>query len=361
MVWYRSHTLCLLVNLGSYRPVRAEVVQLLVFCHVARLGSFTKAAAELSLTQPAVSAQVARLEHRLRTRLVDRIGRSFYLTEAGRVLYSYAQQVDQLCSLLDEAEQAVSELDSELSAKLSIGASTTISIYMLPQLLAEFRRLHPKVEFALAVDTSKGILAELVNNMFDFALLEGPADAPGVEFEHFMWDELYLIVARGHPWALRAEEGVDIQELSQEPFISHRRNSGVQTAIQRELTRHGVEIVPSMVIDNIEVVKKSVEVGLGVSILSKLVLQREIQGGTLAVVPIRGASFRRELRIATLRGKHLSRTVLAFLAFFKEAAAAMYPAAPADPSRSRGQAEKVAPSPLGLMPGGIQRRARELL
>jgi DNA-binding transcriptional LysR family regulator len=118
---------------------------------------------------------------------------------------------------------------------------------------------------------------------------------------------------------------VDVQELSREPFISHRQGSGVETAIQRELTRHGVEIVPSMVIDNIEVVKKSVEVGLGISILSKLVLQREIHGGTLVEVPIRGASFRRELRIATLRGKYLSRTVRAFLSFFKQETASRHP------------------------------------
>ncbi len=305
--------------------MRSEVDQLLVFCRVVRLGSFTRAAEELCLTQPAVSAQVARLEQRLRARLLDRLGRSFYLTEAGRVLYSYAQQVERLCGLLDEAEQAVSELDAEFSGKLSIGASTTISIYMLPPLLAEFRHLHPKVKFALAADTSRGIMAEMVNNAYDFALLEGPVDAPGVDFEGFWCDELHLIVARGHPWASRTKGGVDIEDLAREPFISHREGSGVQTAIQRELTRHKVHIVPSMVIDNIEVVKKSVEVGLGVSILSKLVMQREIEGGALVVVPVRGASFTRSFRIATLRGKHLSRTVRAFLSFFKEEIAARHP------------------------------------
>ncbi|MCL4369900.1 MAG: LysR substrate-binding domain-containing protein, partial [Chloroflexi bacterium] len=270
--------------------MRSEVDQLLVFCRVARLRSFTKAAEELCLTQPAVSAQVARLEKRLKTKLIDRLGRYIYLTEAGRLLYSYAQQVERLCTLLEEAEQAVSELETELSGKLAVGASTTIAIYMLPPLLAEFKRLHPKVEFALAVGTSRGIMAELVNNTHDFALLEGPIDMPGVHFEHFWFDVLHLIVARSHRWAKRTKEGVAIEELAQEPFISHRQGSGVQTAIQRELTRHGVQIVPSMVIDNIEVVKKSVEAGLGVSILSKLVLQREIEGGTLVVVPVRDAS-----------------------------------------------------------------------
>ncbi len=305
--------------------MRSEVDQLLVFCQVVRLGSFTKAAEELSMTQPAVSAQMARLEHRLRTKLVDRIGRSIHLTEAGRVLYSYAEHVERLRSLLDEAEQAVSELELELGGKLSIGASTTIAIYMLPPLLADFRRIHPRVEFALAADTSRGIMAELVNNQYDFGLLEGPVDAPGVDFEHFWRDELHLVVARGHPWARRAYTGVEIEDLAREPFISHRQGSGVQTAIQREVTRHGMQIVPSMVIDNIEVVKKSVEAGLGVSILSRLVLQREIEAGSLVVVPVRGASFTRDFRIAILRGKYLSRTVRAFLSFFKEKVAAMDP------------------------------------
>ena len=264
--------------------MRAEVDQLLVFCRVVRLGSFTRAAEELSLTQPAVSAQIARLEQRLKVKLIDRLGRRAQPTRAGEMLYSYAEQVERLCNILCEAEQAVDATEEELIGK--------------------------------------------PNNVYDLCLLEGPVRAAGVQFETFMVDELCLVVARDHPWARRAAEGVDIEELADQTFISHRKGSGMQTTIQREFDRHGVEIVPAMVIDNIEAVKKVVEAGLGVSVLSTLIIRQELERGTLVVVPVRNASFRREFKIATRRGKHIPRPVRAFLAFLKESCPLVGPASP---------------------------------
>ena len=103
--------------------MRSEIDQLLVFCRVVKPGSFTKAAKELHLTQPAISAQVAKLEKRLKVKLIDRLGRRAYPTEAGKLLYSYAEQVERLCAILTEAELAVAEMDGELTGRIVIGSA----------------------------------------------------------------------------------------------------------------------------------------------------------------------------------------------------------------------------------------------
>ena len=298
--------------------VRAEIDQLLVFCHVVRLGSFTKAAEELCLTQPAVSAQIAKLEQRLKVRLLDRLGRRVYPTDPGRLLYSYAEQVERLSAILSEAEQAVAEMEPELKGRVTVGSSPTIAIYLLPRLLGQFKREHPKVEISLAVGQTREVLESMVDNMYDFALVEGPGKAPGLLFERLMDDELQLVVAPDHPWASRRSEGITMEELSQTPLICHRQGSGTQTAIEREFQRRCIQINRSMEVENNEVVKRMVEAGLGVSILSRLVIQQELERGSLVAVPVNDAAFVRGLRLVTRRGKHLTRPVREFLLFFRK-------------------------------------------
>jgi DNA-binding transcriptional LysR family regulator len=305
--------------------VRSEIDQLLVFCRVVKLGSFTKAAKELYLTQPAISAQVAKLEKRLKVKLIDRLGRRAYPTEAGKLLYSYAEQVERLCAILTEAELAVAEMDGELTGRIVIGSSPTIAIYVLPWILGHFKKEHPKVDISLAVGQTREVIEGMANNLYDFALLEGPRRIPGLIYEHLMDDELYLSVAPDHPWVERGDEGISIKELDQVPMICHRQGSGAQTAIEREFQRHGIKINSSMVVENNEVVKRMVEAGLGISILSRLVIQQELERGSLVKVPIRDAVFIRRFRLATRKGKHLSRSVRAFLMLLEEEIARKYP------------------------------------
>lgn len=310
--------------------MRTEIDQLLVFCRVVKLGSFTSAAKELYLTQPAVSAQISKLEQRLKVRLIDRLGRRAYPTDAGRMLYTYAEQVERLCAIISEAEQAVAEMEGELTGRVVIGSSPTIAIYVLPRLLGQFKKEHPKVDIALAVGQTKEIVEGMANNLYDIALLEGPQKAPGLIFEHLMDDELHLIVAPDHPWASRRFEGITMEELSQLPLICHRPGSGAQTAIEREFQRFGVEINRSMVVENNEVVKRMVEAGLGISILSRLVIQQELEMGSLVKIPIKNAVFFRRFKLAMRQGKHVSRPARAFLLFFEEEVARKYPPATGD-------------------------------
>lgn len=298
--------------------MRSEIDQLLVFFQVARLGSFTKAAKELYLTQPAVSAQVARLEQRLKVKLVERVGHRVFLTEAGNLVFSYADQVEQFRSTLEDLARAVTEMDTHLVGKLSVGASNTIGIYVLPSVMGRFKRQHPDVEMVLDVGISRNIVEGLVANRYDFALIEGPTKSPEIVTDHFTEDQLCLIVARDHPWARRTAEGVTIRDVQTQPFIGHREGSGTQTTIEREFQRRGLEIECSMAIDSPEAVKKVVEAGLGVSMVSKLIVQQEVERGVLVVVPVRDGDFRRRFKIAWRRGKRFSRVARTFLAFLRE-------------------------------------------
>jgi len=229
-----------------------------------------------------------------------------------------------LCTVLSEAEQAVAEMDGELVGRMTIGSSPSIAIYVLPHWLGQFRREHPRVDISLAVVQTREAMEAMANNLYDFALLEGPGNAAGLAFEPLMDDELLLVVAPDHPWAGR-DGGITMGDLSPVPLICHRQGSGAQTAIEREFQRHGREIIRSMVIENNEVTKRMVEEGLGVSILSRLVVQQELDRGTLVMVPVMDALFVRSFRIARRRRKYEAPPVRAFLAFLKEGIARRYP------------------------------------
>ncbi len=303
------------VSLGSCHTLRAEIDQLLVFFQIARLGSFTQAAKALYLTQPAVSAQVARLEQRLKVKLVERVGHKLFLTPAGHLLYSYAGQVEQFCQLLDQAAEALAEADSRLVGKVSIGASNTIGVYVLPPVMGQFRKEYPDVELALAVGPSRTMAEGLLGNLYDFVCIEGPTKSTEIVAEHFMGDELCLIVGRDHPWCKRTIEGIALRELRSQQLIGHRPGSGTMAVIEREFQRQNLTISFSMVIDNPEAVKKMVEAGLGVSVVSRLILHQEVERGGLVIVPIRDANLSRGLKTAWRRGKQLSRAARSFLSF----------------------------------------------
>ncbi len=308
--------------------IQTEIDRLITFCHVVRLGSFTKAAEELFLTQPAVSVQISKLERSLRVRLVEQRGQRIYPTDAGKRLYAYAEQVQQLCRVLIDATRAVADDEGELQGRIALGATTTIALYMLPSLLRQFQQQHGGVEIALTVTTTKSIVESLPADHHDFCLIEGVVGsslrAPGIRYEPFFKDELSLIVHSGHPWAERSRTGIALDELSREVFIGHRPGSTMQVIIERVLRRHGVKVNQKMAIDNMEVVKRMVEAGLGVSIVSQVVLDKEVTAGELVIVPIKGVSFSRTFHIGTLNGRILSRAALTFLDYFRNAVAAKY-------------------------------------
>ncbi|MGD8782996.1 MAG: selenium metabolism-associated LysR family transcriptional regulator [Thioalkalispiraceae bacterium] len=256
--------------------------RLQVFHTVARLLSFTKAAEELHMTQPAVTFQVRQLEEQFNTRLFDRTHNRISLTDAGNRVYDYAEKIFQL---YNEMDHSVRELTGDISGVLILGASTTIAEYMLPVLLGDFKAKHPEVTIRLKVANTDGIVAQVENNEIDLGVVEAPVNNKNLIVEECRTDHLVLIVPPGHE--LANEEKVSIEKIIQYPFICREEGSGTREVMIESMQTAGInpsDMRIAMELGSLEAIKGAVETGMGVSILSKATLLKELQLGTLVAV-----------------------------------------------------------------------------
>ena len=258
--------------------------RLQVFHTVARLLSFTKAAETLHMTQPAVTFQVRQLEEHFNTRLFDRTHNRISLTDAGERVFGYA---DQIFELYAEMENAVRELTGEISGALILGASTTIAEYMLPALLGNFKTKYPDVNIQLKVSNSEGIVHMVENNDIDLGVVESPVSNKNLVVEVCRHDQLVVVVPPSHP--LASEESVSINRLLEFPFICREEGSGTREVISESLHSAGTntaQLNVCMELGSPEAVKGAVEAGMGVSIVSRATVSKELELGTLVAIPL---------------------------------------------------------------------------
>lgn len=258
--------------------------RLQVFHTVARLLSFTKAAETLHMTQPAVTFQIRQLEEHFNTRLFDRTHNRISLTEAGGKVYEYA---DKILSLYGEMDNKVRELTGDVSGVLLIGASTTIAEYVLPGLLGEFKEKHPNVNMRLSVSNSVGVVHMVENNTVDVGIVESPITNKNLAVEVCWQDKLVFICPPDHPMA--AEKSVPVRTLTELPFICREEGSGTREFICAHLAESNIQmqnIDINMEVGSPEAVKSMVEAGLGVSVVSKATVEKEVKLGTLVALPL---------------------------------------------------------------------------
>lgn len=258
--------------------------RLQVFHTVARLLSFTKAAESLHMTQPAVTFQVRQLEEQFNTRLFDRSHNRINLTDAGRRVFDYA---DRIFELYGEMENAVRELTGEISGALTIGASTTIAEYMLPTLLGGFNARYPEVTIHLKVSNSEGIVSMVESNAIDLGVVESPVGNKNLVVETCKRDELVAIVPPGHP--LAGAGVVTFDQVLQYPFICREEGSGTREVINDyldHLENCSACLKVAMELGSPEAVKGAVEAGMGVSVVSKATVQKELKLATLVTLTL---------------------------------------------------------------------------
>jgi DNA-binding transcriptional LysR family regulator len=255
--------------------------RLQVFHTVARLLSFTKAAETLHMTQPAVTFQVRQLEEYFNTRLFDRTHNRISLTEAGERVYDYA---DRIFDLYADMENSVREMTGEIRGALTIGASTTIAEYMLPALLGDFGARYPEVTIHLRVSNSDGIVSMVENNTIDLGVVEAPVGNKNLVVEMCREDHLVAIVPPNHD--LADLESVEIKKLLEYPFICREEGSGTREVINEYLESNTCETAMniSMELGSPEAVKGAVEAGMGVSVVSRATIQKELKLDTLRAI-----------------------------------------------------------------------------
>jgi len=258
--------------------------RLQVFQTVASLLSFTKAAESLHMTQPAVTFQVRQLEEYFNTRLFDRTHNRISLTEAGKRVYEYGNKI---FDLYGEMENAVKELTGEVSGVLIIGASTTIAEYMLPALLGDFKAQYPDVNVRLKVSNTDGIVKMVENNVIDLGVVEAPVANKNLAVELCKRDQLVAIVPPSHD--LASESSIDIRKVLQYPYICREEGSGTREVVVEYLQNMGLssnELDIIMELGSPEAIKGAVEANIGITILSKATLAKEIKLGTLIAIPL---------------------------------------------------------------------------
>jgi LysR family transcriptional regulator, transcriptional activator of the cysJI operon len=277
--------------------------RLQVFYTVARLLSFTKAAETLHMTQPAVTFQVRQLEDYFNTRLFDRTHNRVALTEAGRKIYEYCERIFELYA---EMENGVRELTGDMSGPLILGASTTIAEYMLPALLRGFKEQHPEVNLRLRVSNTEGIVSMVENSMIDLGVVEAPVSNKNLSVEICRLDQLVVITLPNH--GLAKKQSVRMEEILHYPFICREEGSGTREVIMdymdaRRLDRNSLNVC--LELGSPESIKGAVEAGMGITILSRATIAKELALGSLTFIKLdppleRAFSFVRQRQKFTL-------------------------------------------------------------
>jgi DNA-binding transcriptional LysR family regulator len=272
-----------------------------IFAAVAQRRNITAAAADLLLSQPAVSLQLKALEKELGLLLFERGGPRLRLTHAGEVLYRSAVSI---LSARDEAERAIAELRDGTRGRLLLGAGTTGGMYVLPRIVRAYKALWPETEILFHIGTTDQILEKLLQNVIDMGLMGGPIEDRRFVVEPICSDELVLIAAPGHPIAALAK--VTLKDLGGTPFIVPEAASRTRQLVERTLREAGVPLRIAMQLPGTEGVKKAVEAQLGIGIVSRYAVESECRVGVLQQVPVEGWRLSRTMNLVYRAQKYFS-------------------------------------------------------
>ena len=282
---------------------------LALFHAVAQAGSISAGAAAVRVSQPAVSKQIAELEASLGVQLLERLPRGCRLTEAGAILADHARRWQ---AIEADAARAIEEYRGLKRGRLSLGASQTIGGYLLPPVLAEFHRRHPEIELQVRTANTRQIEAALLDGSIEFGFTEGATGAPELAAEVFFEDELVAIAPAGHPLLRHAP--LTARELCRESLIMREAGSGTREVFERALARKQLQFKPLLELASPEAIKSAVACGMGLAIVSRLIVSQELQTKTLGLVPLKDLSLRRPLRRQWVRGRTPSPAAARFLA-----------------------------------------------
>lgn len=285
-----------------------------VFLSVAEHEHITRAAEELILSQPAVSKTIQNLEHDLEVELVERQGRRIVLTYAGRVLRTHARRI---FALEREAEEAVAALRDIEAGEITLGASATTGVYLLPLVVARFRARYSQVALHISIRNSQEVVEETLNWGLDFGLVEGDAASlpEGLKVEVLATDELVLVVGSNHPW--HGLPALQPEVLGNKELVLREQGSGIREAIEHALQLHGVRLTPLLTLPDNEAIKQMVMSGVGAAIVSALAVQHELEIGELMHVPIVGMDLHPQLSLIYRTDKQLSRAAQVFCALLR--------------------------------------------
>jgi DNA-binding transcriptional LysR family regulator len=290
--------------------VHLTLRQLSLFEAVARNLSYTRAAEELHLTQPAVSMQVKQLEASVGMPLFEQVGKKLYLTTVGEEMLSASREV---LGRLAELEDALDRHHEQVRGPLRLSVVTTAK-YFMPHLLGPFLREYPDVEPRLNVTNRAKVLARLKDNMDDLVIMGQVPEGMDLHYRPFINNSLVVVAAPDHPLA-RETQPISLRRMIQERFLIREEGSGTRSAVDRLFATQGLHITPYMELGSEEAIKQGAMAGIGVSVISSLSFRLEQSAGLLAVLNVEGFPLIRPWHCVYPNGKRLTKAAQVFQEF----------------------------------------------
>jgi DNA-binding transcriptional LysR family regulator len=286
--------------------------RLFIFHTVARLGSFTRAAGELSISQPAVSIQVKELERSLDTTLLIRMRSGVSLTDTGETVFDYTRRI---FTLADEMTNAIHDLTGLESGRLTIGSSSTPGEYILPLAIGRFRERYPKVEVSLAISNTRNVIDQILSRELDLGMAGAPVDIRGLASFLYVTDEVVLVASPTHQLSRRRR--LTLQDVIGEPYVMREAGSATRRAAEEHFASMGLRVRVDMELGSNEAVKRAASAGLGVGVVSKFSVGPDVAAGYLKVLPVRGWRCERPLTVFYRDDAHISAVQRAFLSVLR--------------------------------------------
>ncbi len=282
------------------------------FLTVARLASFTKAAAVRHLTQPAVSRQIQRLEEDLGVKLFVQTGRRVRPSAEGELLLLEGARV---IGQIGAVRSALAELGGLQRGELRVGASSTPGMYILPGLLAEFRRAHPGIALRYELSNSRSIESMVVDNDLELGFVGENVATKYTTSEAFADDRVCLVASPQHP--LVGRSGVALGLVLQNHYVAREQGSATRRAFEQWLSKSGESWLPFLELGSVEAVKQAVAAGLGIAALSRIAVNWEVEAGRLSILRVKKMRITRKLFILYRKDIRLSLAASAFLAMLR--------------------------------------------
>ncbi|HOH68966.1 MAG TPA: selenium metabolism-associated LysR family transcriptional regulator [Sedimentibacter sp.] len=292
-----------------------EFNQLESFVRVVKHKSFSLAAKELYTTQPTISNNIKNLEKELNTTLLDRTSKTINLTDSGKLFYKFAVE---MINTRDKAKFTISEHDNKVEGVIEICASSIPEEYVLPYIIKDFLKIYPKVSFSVTHKNSKNVIDDILEGRLNYGIVGAKYYSELLEYIDFYEDELILCLPAGSKCLWSENEHMDIKKLFSEKFIFRKPGSGTRRLIEQRLSEKGISLDDLNIIsyiDSNEMIKKMIELGLGISFISKIAVKNEIDLKLVKTMQIKDLDLKRSFYFVRNKNRTLSPLVEAFKNF----------------------------------------------
>lgn len=289
--------------------------QLESFLSVVKHKNFSKAAKELFLTQPTISNNIQNLEKELNTTLLDRKSKAITLTDSGKLFYKYAVEI---INLREQAKFNIGEHSDKIEGIIEINASSIPEQYVLPYVIKDFIKIYPQVTFSVATKNSKDIINDILEGKQNFGIVGSRCSSRMLEYISFYEDELILAVPNSNNYLMLNDEPLDLDILFRENFIFRSEGSGTRQVIEAYLNENDINLKDLNIVSQVgsnEMIKKMVELELGVSLMSKISIKNEIDLGLIKPLTIKDFNLRRNFYFVFSKNRTLSPLVETFKDF----------------------------------------------